>query len=165
MVLFYICLENISIKYISPIFLEGGRKMKYKEIHQMFHDPENVKQQVLNDDLYSDEEIINIVEEYNKDKSRFSPKRLNTKQVVKGYHRTVNRVQKNIAKETEREKKRAEKELEAILEATGLTLEEYNNLTPMERAQLKMQLEQTKHIKNMSAMQAMNSISNGFDKL
>lgn len=139
--------------------------MDYKGIHELFNSPENIKQQILNDELYSDEEIIRIVEEYNKDKSRFSLKRLNTKQVVKGYHRMVKRVEKNIANETEREKKRAEKELEAILEATGLTLEEYDSLTPMEKAQLKLQLEQTKHIKNMSAMQAMNSISNGFDKL
>ena len=111
--------------------------------------------------LFTDEEIINIVEEYNKDKSRFSPKRLNTKQVVKGYHRMVERVQKNMAKEEEREAKQAEKELEKFLEATGLTLEEYNSLTPMEKAQLNIQLEQTKHIKNMSAMQAMDSIRKG----
>ena len=131
--------------------------MKYKEIHQMFHDPENVKQQVLNDDLFTDEEVINIVEEYNKDKSRFSIKRLNAKQVVKGYHRTVNKVQKNMLKE----EKQAEKELETFLKETGLTLDEYNDLTPMERAQLKLQLEQTKHIKNVSAMQAMDSIRKG----
>ena len=135
--------------------------MKYKEIHQLFHSPENVKQQILDDDLFTDEEIINIVEEYNKDKSRFSPKRLNTKQVVKGYHRMVERVQKNMAKEEEREAKQAEKELEKFLEATGLTLEEYNSLTPMEKAQLNIQLEQTKHIKNISAMQGLDSIRKG----
>lgn len=139
--------------------------MDFKEILQLFNSPENVKQQILNDDLFTDEAIINICEEYNKDKSRFSPKRVNTKQVVKGYHRTVERVKKNMAKEEEREAKRAEKELEAFLEATGLSLEEYNSLTPMEKAQLRIQLEQTKHIKNMSAMQAVNSISNGLDKL
>ena len=135
--------------------------MNYKEIYQSFNSPENIKQQILNDDLFTDEEIINIVEEYNKDKSRFSPKRLNTKQVVKGYHRTVERVKKTMAKEEEREAKQAEKELEKFLEATGLTLEEYNSLTPMEKAQLNIQLEQTKHIKNMSAMQAMDSIRKG----
>ena len=134
--------------------------MGYKEIMQI-HKPENVKQQILDGKLFTDEEIINIVEEYNKDKSRFSPKRLNTKQVVKGYHRTVERVQKTMVKEEEREAKQAEKELEKFLEATGLTLEEYNSLTPMEKAQLNIQLEQTKHIKNMSAMQAMDSIRKG----
>ena len=139
--------------------------MKYKEIHQLFHSPENVKQQILDDDLFTDEEIINIVEEYNKDKSRFSPKRLNTKQVVKGYHRTGDRVQKTMAKEIEREKERAEKELETFLKETGLTLEEYEKLTPMEKAQLRIQLEQTKHIKNMSAMQAVNNIAGGLDRI
>lgn len=138
--------------------------MDYKDIMQI-HKPENVKQQILNDDLFTDEEIINICEEYNKDKSRFSPKRVNTKQVVKGYHRMVERVKKNMAKEEEREAKRAEKELETFLKETGLTLEEYESLTPMEKAQLRIQLEQTKHIKNMSAMQAMNNIGNGFDRL
>ena len=138
--------------------------MDYKDIMQI-HKPENVKQQILNDDLFTDEEIINICEEYNKDKSRFSPKRVNTKQVVKGYHRMVKRVEKNIGNENEREEKRAEKELEKFLKETGLTLEEYESLTPMEKAQLKIQLEQTKHIKNMSAMQAMNNIGNGFDRL
>ena len=135
--------------------------MNYKEIYQSFNSPENIKQQILNDDLFTDEEIINIVEEYNKDKSRFSPKRLNTKQVVKGYHRTVERVQKTMVKEEEREAKQAEKELEKFLEVTGLSLEEYNSLTPMEKAQLNIQLEQTKHIKNMSAMQGLDSIRKG----
>ena len=139
----------------------GNEKMKYKEIHQLFHSPENVKQQILDGKLFTDEEIINIVEEYNKDKSRFSPKRLNTKQVVKGYHRTVERVQKTMVKEEEREAKQAEKELEKFLEVTGLSLEEYNSLTPMEKAQLNIQLEQTKHIKNMSAMQGLDSIRKG----
>ena len=139
--------------------------MDYFEIQQQFTSPEKIKQQILEGKLYTDEEIINICEEYNKDKSRFSPKRLNTKQVVKGYHRMVKRVEKNIANENEREEKRAKKELDIILEATGLTLEEYNSLTPMEKAQLKLQLEQNKHIKNMSAMQAVNNISNGLDKL
>ena len=115
--------------------------------------------------LFTDEEIINIVEEYNKDKSRFSPKRLNTKQVVKGYHRMVERVQKTIDKETELEEKRAKDELETLLEVTGLTLEEYNSLTPMEKAQLRIQLEQNKHIKSMTAMQAVNNIANGFDRI
>ena len=138
--------------------------MDYKDIMQI-HKPENVKQQILNDDLFTDEEIINICEEYNKDKSRFSPKRVNTKQVVKGYHRMVERVKKNMAKEEEREAKQAEKELEKFLKETGLSLEEYESLTPMEKAQLRIQLEQTKHIKNMSAMQAMNNIGNGFDRL
>ena len=135
--------------------------MNYKEIYQSFNSPENIKQQILDGKLFTDEEIISIVEEYNKDKSRFSPKRLNTKQVVKGYHRMVERVQKNIAKEEEREAKQAEKELETFLKETGLTLEEYNSLTPMEKAQLKIQLEQTKHIKNMSAMQGLDSIRKG----
>ena len=135
--------------------------MNYKEIYQSFNSPENIKQQILDGKLFTDEEIISIVEEYNKDKSRFSPKRLNTKQVVKGYHRMVERVQKNIAKDEEREAKQAEKELETFLKETGLTLEEYNSLTPMEKAQLKIQLEQTKHIKNMSAMQGLDSIRKG----
>lgn len=140
-------------------------RMDYKGIQQLFNNPENIKQQILNDELFTDEAIINICEEYNKDKSRFSPKRVNTKQVVKGYHRMVERVQKNILKENEREEKRAEKELETFLKETGLTLEEYNNLTPMEKAQLKIQLEQTKHIKNMSAMQAVNNIAGGLDRI
>ncbi len=139
--------------------------MDYKEIHQLFNSPENIKQQILDGKLFTDEEIINICEEYNKDKSRFSPKRFNTKQVVKGYHRMVGRVQKNMANEQKREEKRAEKELETFLKGTGLSLEEYNSLTPMEKAQLKIQLEQTKHIKNMSAMQAMKNIGDGFDRL
>lgn len=139
--------------------------MDYKGIQQLFNNPENIKQQILNDELFTDEAIINICEEYNKDKSRFSPKRVNTKQVVKGYHCMVERVQKNILKENEREEKRAEKELETFLKETGLTLEEYNNLTPMEKAQLKIQLEQTKHIKNMSAMQAVNNIAGGLDRI
>lgn len=136
-------------------------RMGFKEIQQLFNSPENVKQQILDGKLFTDEEIINICEEHNKGKSRLSPTRVNTKQVVKGYHRTVERVKKTMAKEAEREAKQAEKELEKILEATGLTLEEYNSLTPMEKAQLKIQLEQTKHIKNMSAMQAMDSIRKG----
>ena len=139
--------------------------MDYKEIHRLFNNPENIKQQILNDELFTDEAIINICDEYNKDKSRFSPKRINTKQVVKGYHRMVKRVQKNIEHENERDEKRAERELETILKETGLTLEEYESLTPMEKAQLKLQMEQNKHIKNMSAMQAVNNIAGGFDKM
>ena len=139
--------------------------MDYKEIQNTFNNPNNIKQQLLDGKLFTDEEIINIVEEYNKDKSRFSPKRLNTKQVVKGYHRMVERVQKTIDKETELEEKRAKDELETLLEVTGLTLEEYNSLTPMEKAQLRIQLEQNKHIKSMTAMQAVNNIANGFDRM
>lgn len=140
-------------------------QMDYKEIHQLFNSPENIKQQILDGKLFTDEEIISIVEEYNKDKSRFSPKRLNTKQVVKGYHRMVERVEKNMGKETERQKKQAEKELENFLKETGLTLEEYESLTPMEKAQLRIQLEQSRNIKNMTAMQAVNNIANGFDRI
>lgn len=139
--------------------------MEYKEIQNTFNNPNNIKQQILDGKLFTDEEIISIVEEYNKDKSRFSPKRLNTKQVVKGYHRMVERVQKTIDKEKELEEKQAKNELETFLKETGLTLEEYESLTPMEKAQLKMQFEQNKHIKNMSAMQAVNNIANGFDRI
>lgn len=139
--------------------------MDYKEIQNNFNNPNNIKQQILDGKLFSDEEILSIVEEYNKDKSRFSIKRLNENQVVKGYHRMVERVEKNIMKEKEREEKRAEKELETFLKETGLTLEEYESLTPMEKAQLRIQLEQTKHIKDMTAMQAANNIANGFDRL
>ncbi|MBO7443887.1 MAG: hypothetical protein J6T69_03605 [Methanobrevibacter sp.] len=139
--------------------------MDYKEIQQLFNSPENIKQQILNGEVFTDEAIINICEEYNKDKSRFSPKRVNTKQVVKGYHRMLERVEKNIANENERQEKQEEKELETFLRETGLTLEEYESLTPMEKAQLKIQLEQNKHIKNMSAMQAANNIANGFDRI
>lgn len=139
--------------------------MDYKGIQNLFNNPSNIKQQILDGKIYTDEEIVNIVEEYNKDKSRFSPKRLNTKQVVKGYHRMVKRVEKNIANENERQEKQAEKELETFLKETGLTLEEYESLTPMEKAQLKIQLEQSKNIKNMTAMQAVNNIANGFDRM
>ena len=139
--------------------------MDYKEIQNTFNNPNNIKQQILDGKLFTDEEILSIVEEYNKDKSRFSIKRLNEKQVVKGYHRMVERVQKTIDKEKELEEKQAKNELETFLKETGLTLEEYESLTPMEKAQLRIQLEQTKHIKNMSAMQAMNNIGNGFDRL
>ena len=139
--------------------------MNYKELHQLFNSPESIKEQILNDELFTDEAIISICDEYNKDKSRFSPKRVNTKQVVKGYHRMVKRVQKNLEHENEREEKRTERELETILKETGLTLEEYESLTPMEKAQLKLQMEQNKHIKNMSAMQAVNNIAGGFDKM
>ena len=142
-----------------------GPNMDYKEIQQLFNSPENIKQQILNGEVFTDEAIINICEEYNKDKSRFSPKRVNTKQVVKGYHRMLERVEKNIANENERQEKQEEKELETFLRETGLTLEEYESLTPMEKAQLKIQLEQNKHIKNMSAMQAANNIANGFDRI
>ena len=142
-----------------------GANMDYKEIQQLFNSPENIKQQILNGEVFTDEAIINICEEYNKDKSRFSPKRVNTKQVVKGYHRMLERVEKNIANENERQEKQEEKELETFLRETGLTLEEYESLTPMEKAQLKIQLEQNKHIKNMSAMQAANNIANGFDRI
>ena len=139
--------------------------MDYKEIQNTFNNPNNIKQQILDGKLFTDEEIISIVEEYNKDKSRFSPKRFNTKQVVKGYHRMVERVQKTIDKETELEEKQAKNELETFLKETGLTLEEYESLTPMEKAQLKIQLEQSKNIKNMTAMQAVNNIANGFDRM
>ena len=139
--------------------------MDYKEIQNTFNNPNNIKQQILDGKLFTDEEILSIVEEYNKDKSRFSPKRLNTKQVVKGYHRMVERVQKTIDKEKALEEKQAKNELETFLKETGLTLEEYESLTPMEKAQLKMQFEQNKHIKNMSAMQAVNNIANGFDRI
>lgn len=146
--------------------------MNYKEINENMNNVENIKQQILNDELYTDEEIIKIVEEYNKDKSRFSIKRLNTKQVVKGYHRMVKRAEKIIAKENKREEKKrekeqkeAEKELEELLKVTGLTMEEYEDLTPMERAQLNIQLKQAKNIKNMTAMQAMNNIAGGMDRL
>ena len=161
---YFILLGNHIYKIFISYFLEGD-KMDYKEIHQLFNSPENIKQQILDGKLFTDEEIINICEEYNKDKSRFSPKRVNTKQVVKGYHRMVKRVQKNIENENEREEKRAEKELETFLKETGLSLEEYHSLTPMEKAQLKIQLEQTKHIKNMAAMQAVNNIGNGLDRI
>ena len=140
-------------------------QMDYKEIQNTFNNPNNIKQQILDGKLFTDEEIISIVEEYNKDKSRFSPKRFNTKQVVKGYHRMVERVQKTIDKETELEEKQAKNELETFLKETGLTLEEYESLTPMEKAQLKIQLEQSKNIKNMTAMQAVNNIANGFDRM
>jgi hypothetical protein len=140
-------------------------QMDYKEIQNTFNNPNNIKQQILDGKLFTDEEIISIVEEYNKDKSRFSPKRFNTKQVVKGYHRMVERVQKTIDKEKELEEKQAKNELETFLKETGLTLEEYESLTPMEKAQLNMQFEQNKHIKNMSAMQAVNNIANGFDRM
>lgn len=139
--------------------------MDYKEIQNTFNNQNNIKQQILDGKLFTDEEIISIVEEYNKDKSRFSPKRLNTKQVVKGYHRMVERVQKTIDKETELEEKQAKNELETFLKETGLTLGEYESLTPMEKAQLKMQFEQNKHIKNMSAMQAASNIANGMDRI
>lgn len=140
-------------------------QMDYKEIQNTFNNPNNIKQQILDGKLFTDEEILSIVEEYNKDKSRFSPKRLNTKQVVKGYHRMVERVQKTIDKETELEEKQAKNELETFLKETGLTLEEYESLTPMEEAQLKIQLEQSRNIKNMTAMQAVNNIANGFDRI
>lgn len=139
--------------------------MDYKEIQNTFNNQNNIKQQILDGKLFTDEEILSIVEEYNKDKSRFSPKRLNTKQVVKGYHRMVERVQKTIDKETELEEKQAKNELETFLKETGLTLGEYESLTPMEKAQLKMQFEQNKHIKNMSAMQAASNIANGMDRI
>ena len=139
--------------------------MDYKEIQNTFNNPKNIKQQILDGKLFTDEEILSIVEEYNKDKSRFSPKRFNTKQVVKGYHRMVERVQKTIDKETELEEKQAKNELETFLKETGLTLEEYESLTPMEKAQLKIQLEQSRNIKNMTAMQAVNNIANGFDRM
>lgn len=139
--------------------------MDYKEIQNTFNNPNNIKQQILDGKLFTDEEILSIVEEYNKDKSRFSPKRFNTKQVVKGYHRMVERVQRTIDKEKELEEKQAKNELETFLKETGLTLEEYESLTPMEKAQLKMQFEQNKHIKNMSAMQAVNNIANGMDRI
>ena len=139
--------------------------MDYKEIQNTFNNPNNIKQQILDGKLFTDEEIISIVEEYNKDKSRFSPKRFNTKQVVKGYHRMVERVQKTIDKENELEEKQAKNELETFLKETGLTLEEYESLTPMEKAQLKIQLEQSKNIKSMTAMQAVNNIANGFDRM
>lgn len=139
--------------------------MDYKEIQNTFNNPNNIKQQILDGKLFTDEEILSIVEEYNKDKSRFSPKRFNTKQVVKGYHRMVERVQKTIDKETELEEKQAKNELETFLKETGLTLEEYESLTPMEKAQLKIQLEQSRNIKNMTAMQAVNNIANGFDRM
>jgi len=131
--------------------------MDYMGIQKLFNNPENIKQQILDGEVFTDEEIINICEEYNKDKSRFSLKRVNTKQVVKGYHRMVERVQKNMANENERE----EKELEKFLKETGLTLDEYNILTPMEKAQLNIQLEQNKHIKNITAMEAVNTIRKG----
>ena len=139
--------------------------MDYKEIQNTFNNPNNIKQQILDGKLFTDEEILSIVEEYNKDKSRFSPKRFNTKQVVKGYHRMVERVQKTIDKETELEEKQAKNDLETFLKETGLTLEEYESLTPMEKAQLKIQLEQSRNIKNMTAMQAVNNIANGFDRM
>ena len=139
--------------------------MDYKEIQNTFNNPNNIKQQILDGKLFTDEEILSIVEEYNKDKSRFSPKRFNTKQVVKGYHRMVERVQRTIDKEKELEEKQAKNELETFLKENGLTLEEYESLTPMEKAQLKMQFEQNKHIKNMSAMQAVNNIANGMDRI
>ena len=139
--------------------------MDYKEIQNTFNNPNNIKQQILDGKLFTDEEILSIVEEYNKDKSRFSPKRFNTKQVVKGYHRMVERVQKTIDKEKELEEKQAKNELETFLKETGLTLEEYESLTPMEKAQLKIQLEQSKNIKSMTAMQAVNNIANGFDRM
>lgn len=139
--------------------------MDYKEIQNTFNNQNNIKQQILDGKLFTDEEIISIVEEYNKDKSRFSPKRLNTKQVVKGYHRMVERVQKTIDKEKELEEKQAKNELETFLKETGLTLEEYESLTPMEKAQLKIQLEQSRNIKNMTTMQAVNNIANGFDRV
>lgn len=140
-------------------------QMDYKEIQNTFNNQNNIKQQILDGKLFTDEEIISIVEEYNKDKSRFSPKRLNTKQVVKGYHRMVERVQKTIDKEKELEEKQAKNELETFLKETGLTLEEYESLTPMEKAQLKIQLEQSRNIKNMTTMQAVNNIANGFDRV
>lgn len=139
--------------------------MDFKEIQQLFNNPKNIKQQILDGEVFTDEAIINICDEYNKDKSRFSPKRVNTKQIVKGYHKLVERMEKVIEKENELQKTDAEKELEALLKATGLTLEEFNSLTPMERAQLKMQFEQNKHVKNITAMEAMNTISNGLRKL
>ena len=139
--------------------------MDYKEIQNTFNNPNNIKQQILDGKLFTDEEILSIVEEYNKDKSRFSIKRLNEKQVVKGYHRMVERVQKTIDKEKELEEKQAKNELETFLKETGLTLEEYESLTPMEKAQLKIQLEQSRNIKNMTAMQAVNNIANGFDRM
>ena len=139
--------------------------MDYKEIQNTFNNPKNIKQQILDGKLFTDEEILSIVEEYNKDKSRFSPKRFNTKQVVKGYHRMVERVQKTIDKEKELEEKQAKNELETFLKETGLTLEEYESLTPMEKAQLKIQLEQSRNIKNMTAMQAVNNIANDFDRM
>lgn len=139
--------------------------MDFKEIQQLFNNPKNIKQQILDGEVFTDEAIINICDEYNKDKSRFSPKRVNTKQIVKGYHKLVERMEKVIEKENELQKTDAEKELEALLKATGLTLEEFNSLTPMERAQLKMQFEQNKHVKNITAMEAMNTISNGMRKL
>lgn len=72
---------------------------------------------------------------------------------------------KNTIKQNEKEEIKKEKELNELLEATGLTLEEFNNLTPLEKGQLKMQFEQNKHIKNMSAMQAASNIANGMDRI
>lgn len=42
--------------------------MDYKELIDLFNKPENIKQQIMNDELFTDEEIINICEEYNKTK-------------------------------------------------------------------------------------------------
>lgn len=42
--------------------------MDYKEIQNTFNNQNNIKQQILDGKLFTDEEIISIVEEYNKDK-------------------------------------------------------------------------------------------------
>lgn len=154
--------------------------MDYKELIDLFNKPENIKQQIMNDELFTDEEIINICEEYNKNKKWYSPTKVNTKQIIKQYHRKVEQVKKSLElggdgtlsyndiktiKQNEKENIKKEKELNELLEATGLTLEEFNNLTPLEKGQLKMQFEQNKHIKNMSAMQAASNIANGMDRI
>lgn len=154
--------------------------MDYKELIDLFNKPENIKQQIMNDEIFTDEEIINICEEYNKNKKWYSPTKVNTKQIIKQYHRKVEQVEKSLElggdgtlsyndiktiKQNEKENIKKEKELDELLEATGLTLEEFNNLTPLEKGQLKMQFEQNKHIKNMSAMQAASNIANGMDRM
>lgn len=154
--------------------------MDYKELIDLFNKPENIKQQIMNDEIFTDEEIINICEEYNKNRKWYSPTKVNIKRRIKQYHRKVEQVKKSLElggdgtlsyndiktiRQNEKENIKKEKELNELLEATGLTLEEFNNLTTLEKGQLKLQFEQNKHIKNMSAMQAVSNIANGLDRI
>ena len=68
-------------------------------------------------------------------------------------------------KEIEKEKAEQMKKINEFCELAGITVEEYNELSTFERAQLNLQIQQMTDMNQTKKMVAINTIANGLDRL
>lgn len=68
-------------------------------------------------------------------------------------------------KEEEKQKAEQMKQINEFCELVGITIEEYEELSTFERAQLNLQMKQMKDMKSTKKMVALNTFANGFDRL